>query len=197
LIGIGKGMATTLRHFLRPAITEQYPSYRRELPPRARMGFTLTMAEDGSPKCKACMLCERSCPDDAIKIESAKRVDGPGRVLTGFSIDLGRCMYCGLCVEQCNSDGLHHTCDFESAVTTRAETMLVLYHAEPAELEQAPAMEPVSAAELDEVADTFGHAATAGSPAGPEAPASEPSPTEAATSEPASSESSTSEGDAS
>jgi len=163
LIGVGKGMITTLRHFMRPAITEQYPLYRRELPPRSRMGFALDMAEDGSPKCKACLLCERACPDDAIKIDSEKRADGPGRVLTGFSIDLGRCMYCGLCVEQCSSDGLHHTGDFECAVTSREDTMLVLYHAEPAEAANAPAMESVSAAELEEVADTFGHAAEPGS----------------------------------
>ena len=36
------------------------------------------------------MLCERSCPDEAIKIESEKRADGPGRVLTKFTIDLGQ-----------------------------------------------------------------------------------------------------------
>ena len=155
MIGIARGMATTLRHFLRPAITEQYPHYRRELPERARMGFALDMAEDGSPKCRACLLCERSCPDDAITITSDKRVDGPGKVLTSFSIDLGRCMYCGLCVEQCSFDGLRHTGDFEHAVTSRAETVLVLYRAEPGE---AAAVEDVSPAELREVADTFGHA---------------------------------------
>ncbi len=62
------------------------------------------------------MLCEKSCPDDAIKIDSEKREDGPGRVLTGFSIDLGRCMYCGICVEQCSTHGLRHTGDFENAL---------------------------------------------------------------------------------
>ena len=185
MIGIAQGMMTTLRHFLRPAITEQYPTFRKELPERARMGFALTLAEDGSPKCKACMLCERSCPDDAIKIESEKRTDGPGRVLTGFSIDLGRCMYCGLCVEQCTSDGLHHTGDFEHSVVTRAETVLVLYHAEPSEPAEAPAMGDVTEEQLEEVADAFGHApadATAEDGAEsdkiPAKPASEPDPEE-------------------
>lgn len=156
--GIGQGMVTTFKHFLKPAITEQYPQFRRELPERSRMGFALNFAEDGSPLCKACGLCERSCPDDAIKIESEKRTDGPGRVLKSFQMDLGRCMYCGLCVEQCASDGLRHTGEFEHSVVTREETLITLYQAGPSELLVPPAMDEVTTEQVEEVADTFGHA---------------------------------------
>ena len=154
MIGMAKGMMTTLKQLLRPAITVQYPKVLPELPERSRMGFAMNLNDDGSAKCTACLLCERSCPDDAIVIESMKNPAGKGRVLIDFKIDLGRCMYCGMCVEQCTSDGLHHTGDFEYAVTKRSETIQVLYHGKPPE---APEMREVSEAELTEVKETFGH----------------------------------------
>ena len=170
--GIGKGMITTFKQMIRPAITEQYPTFRKELPERARMGFAMNLGDDGSAKCTACLLCERSCPDDAIKIEAVKNPVGRGRVLTDFKIDLGRCMYCGMCVEQCTSDGLHHTGDFEHSVTRREDTILVLYHADPPE---APPMEDVTEAQLAEVAETFGHAHPGEEPAKAE-PVETPAP---------------------
>ena len=154
MIGIGKGIATTFRHMIKPAITEQYPIHKRVLPERSRMSFVMERDESGSTKCKACMLCERSCPDEAIKIESEKREDGPGRVLTKFTIDLGRCMYCGLCVEQCTSDGLHHTGDYENCSPRRGDMLLVLYDA--ALEAPAPQMDESTPEQLAEVTDTFG-----------------------------------------
>src|SRR5664280_2400192 len=92
--------------------------------------------------------------DEAIKIESEKREDGPGRVLTKFTIDLGRCMYCGLCVEQCTSDGLHHTGDYENSSTCREDMLLVLYDAT---LEApAPQIDEATPEQLAEVTDTYG-----------------------------------------
>jgi formate hydrogenlyase subunit 6/NADH:ubiquinone oxidoreductase subunit I len=136
--GIAQGMATIFGRMLRPSVNEGYPGNKRVLPERARMSFGMRRDETGGAKCKACMLCERSCPDEAILIESEKRTDGPGRVLTKFTIDLGRCMYCGLCVEQCTSHGLMHTGDFEVAVPTRPETMLVIYEVPPEQKAAAP-----------------------------------------------------------
>jgi len=132
VIGIGKGMVATMKHFLRPAITEQYPNVMRQLPARTRMSFALPRDESGVPKCKSCMLCEKSCPDDAISIQSEKREGVPGRVLTKFTINLGTCMYCGICVENCPSMGLTHTDDFENASPWREDMMLVLFEREPA-----------------------------------------------------------------
>jgi len=152
--GIGKGMATIFGRMIRPAVTEQYPIHKRQLPERARMSFGMTRDESGAAKCKACMLCERSCPDEAILIESEKREDGPGRVLTKFTIDLGRCMYCGLCVEQCTFDGLHHTGDYENNSTCREDMLLVLYDA--ALEAPAPQIDDATPEQLAEVTDTFG-----------------------------------------
>lgn len=126
MIGVVRGMATTLRHLLRPAVTEAYPDAPKLLPERSRTSFELALDEDGSHRCKACLLCANSCPNHAITIESEKRADGPGRVLLGFSIDLGLCMYCGLCVENCATQALRHTGDFETASPYREHTVLVL-----------------------------------------------------------------------
>jgi NADH-quinone oxidoreductase subunit I len=153
VIGIAKGMATLFGRMVKPSVNERYPERKKELPPRARMSFAMAQDDSGQAQCKACMLCERSCPDNAIFIESEKRTDGPGKVLTKFTIDLGRCMYCGLCVEQCTSDGLHHTGDFENNVTERSGTLLVLYEASAQEASELCASTP---AEVEEVVDTFG-----------------------------------------
>jgi len=155
--GIAGGMTTIFRRMLRPSVTEGYPGYKRQLPERARMSFGMQVDESGGAKCKACMLCERSCPDEAIFIESEKREDGPGRVLTKFTIDLGRCMYCGLCVEQCTSDGLHHTGDFENCSPRREDMLLVLYDAAAESALAKPSPIDVATPEqLQEVTDTFG-----------------------------------------
>lgn len=131
MIGIGKGMVTTLKHLLKPAITMQYPLVKRDLPERSRMSFALPRDESGAPACKSCMLCAKSCPDNAITIESEKREGTPGRVLTKFTIDLGTCMYCGICVENCPSLGLAHTGDYENSSPWREDMVLVLFEGEP------------------------------------------------------------------
>lgn len=130
MLGIARGMVTTFKHLLKPSITYGYPGHKRELPPRSRMSFALLMGEDGEPQCKSCLLCERSCPDNAITIEAEKRADGPGRELTKFTIDLGRCMYCGLCVEQCATAGLVHTADYETCSADMGDMQLVIYERE-------------------------------------------------------------------
>lgn len=154
MIGLAKGMAATFRHLLRPSVTGAYPWGPRPLPERTRMSFALAKDEAGEPLCKACLLCEKSCPDGAIRIASEKREDGPGRVLTGFEIDLGLCMYCGICVENCSTSGLHHTAEFENCSAAREDMSLVLYRA--GSVTRAPLQEPLAAADVE------------ASPAGPE-----------------------------
>jgi len=141
MLGIARGMLTTIRHLFRPPITYGYPNVKRQLPERSRMSFALLADETGEPQCKSCLLCAKSCPDDAILIESEKRIDGPGRVLQRFTIDLGRCMYCGLCVEQCSTSGLVHTADFEVCSHDRDAMMLVLFE-RPQSANAAPTDEP-------------------------------------------------------
>jgi len=142
MIGIAKGMATTFKHLFTPAFTIQYPDVRRSLPERSRMSLALGTDESGAPQCKACLLCEKSCPVEAITIDSEKLEGVPGRVLTRFAVDLGRCMNCGICVENCTSQGLRNTGAFENAVTSREETVLVLYQAAADSSQPATPLDP-------------------------------------------------------
>ena len=127
MIGILNGLRTTMRHMLRPAVTEQYPWVKKTLPERSRTMITLPLDEAGVPLCKACMLCEKNCPDHAITMRTEKRADGPGRVLTYYDIDFGLCMYCGICVESCPSHGIEFCGDYERATPDKSETRVVFY----------------------------------------------------------------------
>ncbi len=64
-----------------------------------------------SEVCVGCTFCARTCPDYAIQVE---RVDDPGeRCLTRYDLDLTKCCYCGLCAEQCPTNALAHTGQYE------------------------------------------------------------------------------------
>ena len=61
--------------------------------------------------CVGCTFCARTCPDYCISVE---RVDDPGsRCLTRYELDLSKCCFCGLCAEQCPTDALTHTGQYE------------------------------------------------------------------------------------
>lgn len=137
MIGMAKGMVTTLKMFLRPAATVQYPSVRRTLPERSRTMFAMPLDEAGVPACKACMLCAKNCPVGAIEIESEKRADGPGRRLISYTVDLGLCMYCGICVESCASDGVEFIGDYERATADKNDLLVTLFAGEPAAVESS------------------------------------------------------------
>ncbi|HEX9093056.1 MAG TPA: FAD-dependent oxidoreductase [Coriobacteriia bacterium] len=64
-----------------------------------------------SEVCVGCTFCARTCPDYCISVE---RVDDPGgRCLTRYEFDLGKCCFCGLCAEQCPTNALQHTGQYE------------------------------------------------------------------------------------
>jgi formate hydrogenlyase subunit 6/NADH:ubiquinone oxidoreductase subunit I len=93
------GMAVTATYMFRKPVTVEYPD-RTSLPiteslPERYRGFL----EVDMDICTACKACERDCPIDCITIDIEK-VDGV-RAMTRFDIDLGKCMYCGICVESC------------------------------------------------------------------------------------------------
>jgi NADH-quinone oxidoreductase subunit I len=65
--------------------------------------------------CTSCMICARECPVWCITIDShTEPVAGlaPGararteNVLDRFALDWSRCMFCGICVDECPFDAL-------------------------------------------------------------------------------------------
>lgn len=119
-----KGVFITAKHFwknmffhtmhalglfkaIRAAVTIMYPEEKRPLAPRLRTRHRLTKRDDGSPRCVGCMMCETVCPASCIYIVAEEHPDPKiEKRPKSFDIDLGKCVYCGFCVEACPEDAI-------------------------------------------------------------------------------------------
>jgi len=116
--GLLKGLAVTLSTMLKPAVTQQYPKQKPDLPPRTRGVIALKQEN-----CTVCYKCSRACPDWCIYIDAHKETHEPAsggkgrsvKILDRFAIDFALCMYCGICVEVCPFDALFWSPEFEYA----------------------------------------------------------------------------------
>lgn len=104
--------SVTLRNVGRPRVTEKLLwKAPRPHPERYRQTFVLTRDEHGEPNCIACGNCARICPSGIIRVDRGKKVEHP---VTGkkafrpatFTLELGACMFCELCVQVCPTDAL-------------------------------------------------------------------------------------------
>jgi NADH-quinone oxidoreductase subunit I len=90
-------------------------------------GEEFTWYED---RCTGCASCAKYCPLGIIKIVTHPSGDdmeeGEKYAIDVFDIDIGRCMFCGLCVEACPYDAIHMGSGFEEGTYRRDELVVTV-----------------------------------------------------------------------
>lgn len=104
VVAVGKGMGRVFSHYFRPPVTIEYPEVMPDLGLRYRGRLCLLTKSDGTDLCIGCQACAKVCPcNDLIQIEM-HRDENKKPVIDTFTIDMGRCIYCGNCTEVCPVD---------------------------------------------------------------------------------------------
>ena len=123
-LGIAKGLTVTLINLFKKPFTIQYPEEAVPQAPRFR-GEEFVWYEE---RCTGCASCAKFCPLGIIKIVThpggIDMQEGESYAIDVFDIDIGRCMFCGLCVEACPYDALFMGSGFERG-TYRREDLII------------------------------------------------------------------------
>ena len=146
LVEIVRGLWITTRHFwrnlglhiahrvglfreVRAAVTIQYPDEQRPMASRLRTRHRLTQRADGTPRCVGCMMCETVCPARCIYIVAGEHPDpNIEKYPVSFDLDLGKCVYCGYCVEACPEDAIRMDTQIHDVAAYSREEMWYNIH---------------------------------------------------------------------
>jgi NADH-quinone oxidoreductase subunit I len=156
--GIARGMALVFSRMFTKPITVQYPKEKRELPERTRGALYLSRNETGRLKCRACFICQKTCPDGLIDILTT-RLESGEVMIDDWRWESAACMFCGLCRDSCPWDALHMNKEYELSTYRYDVLWRSLAQHEKADL---PARRPRAAREPGAEADTGAQAESSG-----------------------------------
>ena len=118
------GMNVTLREFLKPVVTEQYPHTTPTIPELFRGHIELIRNEEtGKSNCIVCGMCQRACPSGGITVAGEKPEGAKKKVVTKYILDFTKCSLCGSCVDSCNFNAIQYSKDY-NLVSTRKEDFI-------------------------------------------------------------------------
>jgi NADH-quinone oxidoreductase chain I len=119
------GLGVTIRYFVKPIVTVQYPRQKLDMSPRYR-GHTefILDPETGSHRCNACENCARTCPSGVITVTGAKVPGTKKKRAVTYVLDYSLCSLCGLCVEVCPTNALKFSNEYRLAGYSRQDLII-------------------------------------------------------------------------
>jgi NADH-quinone oxidoreductase subunit I len=118
LIGLLKGLKTTLKAFFTRPVTVIYPYRKMEVAPRGQGLIRLKMKKLGADpvyKCVACGICAKNCPQHCITVKKKQDEKQPEVYRVNYSL----CIFCRICIDSCPFDALEQTQEYEWVGETR------------------------------------------------------------------------------
>jgi NADH-quinone oxidoreductase subunit I len=124
VVGLARGLMTTLRSMFGKPITVQYPEQKLPVTRRFKGRHFLDRFDNGLEKCIGCALCAAACPADAIFVEASENTDeerySPGeRFASTYEINMLRCIFCGYCEDACPTEAIVLGDNYELSFTDR------------------------------------------------------------------------------
>ena len=119
------GMAVTIRYFVKPIVTVQYPRQKIQMSPRYR-GYPqfIIDPETQTHRCIACEMCSRICPSQLITVEGAKFPGEKQKRATKYIHEHYYCSLCGLCVEVCPTTALEFSKEYRLVGFSREDAVI-------------------------------------------------------------------------
>jgi NADH-quinone oxidoreductase subunit I len=119
------GMSVTIRYFVKPIVTVQYP--RQKLPmSEAWRGYPqfIIDPETHTHRCIACEMCSRICPSQLITVEGTKFPGEKQKRATRYVHEHQYCSLCGLCVEVCPTTALDFSKEYRLSGYRREDCVI-------------------------------------------------------------------------